>query len=129
MTTSVLLARFFGLYLLIVGATLLIRREQLPRIIRDFFDNSALMLFSGILTLVFGLLIILFHNIWTWNWNLPITIIGYLALLQGIVRLWFPDHMKRMLAKHMNTRFVINAGIILMLLGVYFAHHGFLAHH
>lgn len=129
MIASILIARFLGIYLLSLGAALLIRREQFPRVIREFFDNDALVFLSAVLSLIFGLGIILFHNVWGWNWSLPITIIGYLAFFKGLIRLWFPDHVKRIVYDYIGTRFVIALSIVAMLLAVYFAHHGFLAQH
>lgn len=129
MLSSVLIARFLGLYLLIVGAALLIRRDQFPRVAREFFTNEALVFLSGQMALIFGLVIVLFHNVWTLNWALPITLIGYAAVLKGLTRLWFPDYLRATVTDRINLRSVILAAIFSMLLGVYFAHHGFLAQH
>jgi uncharacterized membrane protein HdeD (DUF308 family) len=129
MIASVLLARFLGIYLLMVGATMLIRRDQLSPIARDLSSHPALLLLSGVMPLVFGLIILLFHNVWAWNWSLPITLIGYLAFFKGWMRLWFPDYVRRTIDERLNSRHAIIFGIVAMLLGVYFAHHGFLAQH
>lgn len=129
MLSSILIARFLGLYLLIVGSGLLIRRMQFPRVAHSLSENEGVVFVLGILALIFGLVIVLAHNVWAWNWALPITLIGYLAIFKGIARLWFPDYIHRTVDQRITTQSVILMAIFAMLLGVYFLHHGFLAQH
>jgi hypothetical protein len=43
------------------------------------------------MALVFGLLIVMFHNVWVGSWEVIITILGWLALLKGVVLLVQPE--------------------------------------
>ncbi|MGA7326226.1 MAG: hypothetical protein WBX25_17510, partial [Rhodomicrobium sp.] len=46
--------------------------------------------FAGYGAFVLGLAIVYFHNKWTRGWPVLITVIGWLALLIGLVRMIFP---------------------------------------
>lgn len=129
MDVSIYLARFLGLYILIVGAAVLIRWDQMAAIVKAFFFDPPLVYLSGAMALIFGLVIVLFHNIWALDWRLAITIVGYLAVLKGLLRLWVPDRLQVLVFRDVSFRAAVVVGIVLMLLGVYFLHHGFLASH
>ena len=45
----------------------------------------------GIMSLSFGVAIVAGHNVWDSSWRVVITIIGYLALLKGVVILAWPN--------------------------------------
>lgn len=129
MDVSIYLARFLGLYLLIMGAAVLIRWDQMAAIVKAFFFDPPLVYLSGVMALIFGLVIVLFHNVWALDWRLPITIVGYCATLKGVLRLWVPDRLQLLVFRDVSFRTAVVMGIILVLLGVYFLHQGFLASH
>lgn len=91
MNFSYFLGAFLGLYLIIMGVALLTRKEMFQKLIEDFSRNPALIFFSGIMSLLIGLLIILTHNAWVMSWIVMITILGYLFFIQGLIRIYFPD--------------------------------------
>jgi hypothetical protein len=48
-------------------------------------------MFAGCISILVGLLIVTSHNIWTPEWPLLITLIGWVALLKGIAEVYVPD--------------------------------------
>ncbi|MDD5553924.1 MAG: hypothetical protein PHE18_08670, partial [Candidatus Omnitrophica bacterium] len=61
MDNSILIARFLGPYIIMIGFALLFNLERYKNIAEDFFKNSALVYLSGLLTFVAGLAIVLSH--------------------------------------------------------------------
>lgn len=119
MSISLYLGRFFGLYLLITGVALLVRSQSLRSVIHEFERNPALIVVSGVFTMMFGLLFVLAHNVWELNWRLLITILAYLTLIKGILRLYFPHWSKKHLKKLNNLQSFRVIGLIAIILGIY----------
>lgn len=91
MQTSLLLAKFFGLYLLVAGLLWLIRGKSFDRMVEAVLDDPGFVALSGFIALMMGLAIITAHNVWEANWRAVITLFGYLAALKGVWRLGWPE--------------------------------------
>ena len=88
---SVFLAKLLGPYCIIVAIGVLLNRKTYYKVMEDFFKNAAVIYIGGILALLFGLLIVLTHNIWTANWAVLITIFGWLGIVKGACIIIFPN--------------------------------------
>ncbi len=126
MTLSIFLARFFGLYLIIIGFFYFWRREFIRKAARQIFAQESLVILSALISLIIGLLVIVSHNVWKFNWQVVITIIGYLALLKGLTRLFIPHHTdKKLLLKLISGDNPIYIGIICLIIGFFLTYEGF----
>lgn len=90
MENSILLAKFIGPYITLVGIALLFNLKTCRRIMEDFFKNSALVYVTGLITFVAGMAIVLFHNIWVLDWRVIITLFGWNTLIKGGMAYHFP---------------------------------------
>lgn len=90
METSIVIARIVGPLLLAVGAGIFINLEYYRRMVADFGSSPLSIYMSGTIALVLGLLVVTFHNVWEWRWPVIITILGWLALIKGVVRILAP---------------------------------------
>jgi uncharacterized membrane protein HdeD (DUF308 family) len=91
MCSSIFLAQVIGCYLFLVGLVMLIHQQRSKKIISDFLAHPTLIAMSSSICLILGLLIVIEHNIWVSDWSVVVTMIGWVVLLQGIMRLFFPD--------------------------------------
>ena len=127
MGTSIFLAKFMGLVFLIIGVAILVNREWYRQLVADFFDDRGLLYLSGALALVTGLAIVLVHNVWVPDWRILITLLGWVAIARGIMRLTFPAlamrSAKKMSATTTPTTF---AGVGVLVLGVILTTMGYL---
>ena len=120
MMVSLYLGRFFALYLIVLGFLYLCRRELFSKVLLEIFDSYGFICILGFLNLIFGLLIILAHNVWAFNWTLIVTLLGYYVLIKGIVYLFFPPYPdKKKLAKFSKGSTRISVGVICLVLGLY----------
>jgi hypothetical protein len=124
MLISLFLAKFLGLYMLIVSAIWLLRKRQLQDAIEQIFSSRALIAIMGFLSLFIGLAIVISHPIWEMNWRSLITIIGYLEIVRGILRLGFPSFVSDVGSKVLRDGYWFVLPIV-ALLGVYLTFHGF----
>ncbi|MCR8667562.1 hypothetical protein NO995_07710 [Aestuariibaculum sp. M13] len=89
METSILLAKFWGWYLIIFFLILSFNPKRIKQIFSDLKDEKFLILSSFIAILV-GLVNTLFHNIWEPNWTLIITLTGWFSIFIGLSLFIFP---------------------------------------
>jgi hypothetical protein len=90
MELSILIARItFGVYL---SAALgwVFSRDHYRRLPDDLFGNAALTYFIGFTALVLGSLMVHYHNIWRSDWTVLVTILGWLALIKGVLLIALP---------------------------------------
>lgn len=80
-----------GLILLAFGVSLLLRADDWAAWMQTLEQRGrAMSLTIGSITLVFGAFIVAFHSIWH-GIPLILTIIGWIAVLEGVVYLLFPQ--------------------------------------
>ena len=71
---------------------------------------------SGVLFFVAGIAIVRSHNIWILGWQTSLTIIGWLSVLLGLARMFYP-HFYIAQFKNDNSAFILE--ILLILLGLF----------
>ena len=91
MQTSVFLAKLLGPFFLAVGAGLLFNGAAFRGIADEFLRSPALVFLAGLIVMPAALAIVLTHNVWTPGWPVLITILGWLGLIGGTLRLTMPQ--------------------------------------
>ncbi len=127
MSLSIFFARFFGFYLVIGGLFLLLRRRFIKPLALDFFEQPALVILSASFSLVLGLAVVLSHNVWESSWRVVITLLGYLLLLQGIIRLFTPaEKIRERASKFVESNApAFYIGIISLIIGLFLLYRGY----
>ncbi len=95
MTNSTLIARLMGPLLLVLGVGMLIGllghgEAEYMTMLRGFMADIPLIIVFGMLTLVAGLAIVNAHNLWVPDWRVIVTVLGWLAIVRGVVAILFP---------------------------------------
>lgn len=126
METSIVIAKIIGPLLVVVGAGIFINLEHYRRLVADFAASPLSIYMSGTIALVLGLLVVTFHNVWQWHWPVIITILGWLALLKGAVRILAP-RLVISRAQHYarNTNTVMITAIVTLILGAALSYFGY----
>ena len=127
MDVSLLLARLMGPLFLVAGAGVLLNREHYRHMIGSFLTDAALYYFSGALALIAGVAILLFHNLWVADWRVAITVIGWLSLLKGLVRLLAPQAGMQVAGLFEGRSALIGGGIAITALGAWLCAMGYVA--
>jgi hypothetical protein len=123
---SIFLARLLGPALLVMGAGLLVNRDNSRALAREFLDSPALIYLAGLIALALGLALVLTHNVWEFRWPLIITILGWLSLIAGILRIVFPATVMRLGERLIATDgWAPVAGIIYLVLGAWLSFAGY----
>jgi hypothetical protein len=124
MELSIFLAKFVGLYLLILGILGIFRHKEFKLLGKDIAASKAALAISGEISLLFGLALVIDHSVWENSWRVIITIFGYLMLLKGIMRFAFPARVQKMLMG-MSDRGVTICSFVMLIVGIYLTYCGF----
>ncbi len=70
---------------------------------------------NGLLLLTLGIIVVRIHNLWILNWELTITIVGWLLILSGSIRMFFPKtpQLKKNAATNIFLLFILFLGAFL----------------
>lgn len=120
------LAEIWGISLVIVCLALLIRQKHLKKLFPSVESDDSL--FSwGLVTLVIGIAMVLSHNIWVKDWQVVITIIGWISLIKGMSLLFFTEYTKSCVKKLENAPFLPFLLFIGIFMGLIITYLGFTA--
>ena len=117
MLASRYLAKLIGPLFLAIGAGLLFNGGIYAAMIEQYVANTALIYLSGLMSLTFGIAIVLAHNVWTPNWRLIITLFGWLLIVGGAVRIVVPQFIQEVggTIRHLAAVPIIGGALVLVL--------------
>ena len=103
-----------------MGIAMLLNRQMFPEMITQVAQNYAIIFLSGALSLLAGVAIVRVHNVWTGGWPVIITILGWLLIVGGLARMWFPHRASEIAASFgENPTFFLVTGVVLLALGAF----------
>jgi hypothetical protein len=118
MNTSRYIARLIGPLFLVMGFGMLIEGDTVRALSQEFLSNISLIYLAGMLTLVAGLAIVNAHNLWVANWRIIITILGWLSVIGGVIRLLVPGKVQALGAGMIShPHAMIIGGAVILVLG------------
>ena len=124
-TRAHFIAGLIGPLLMAMASSMLINGNDFRAVIADIGKSPALILFSGIVTLVAGLAIVRLHNVWSGGWQIIVSIFGWLALIGGFVRIVLPFQTAALAESFANTGFPIPViALFPLVLGAYLSWQG-----
>lgn len=113
---TIYLARFWGSLFIILGLGS-IGAKLLGRVINMTKDKT-ITISTGYITFLLGLITVVLHNLWVMDWRVTITILGWVTLIKGILKIGFPQHVHD--KAQMFKRLQIVWGLIILLIGIWF---------
>lgn len=123
MGLSVLVAKMAALVYLAAGVAVLSGTLNFKKLVEDFTKSSGLTFISGFITLITGVALVQYHNLWVKNWTVLVTIIGWACLVKGIMLIVYPNYLGNFKSFYKNTK---PWGLVMILLGLIFGYFGFL---
>jgi len=128
MQTSIFLARLLGPLLLLTGAGIVLNPKSFRTIAGEVVRSVTLVYLFGFMDLAAGLAIVLTHNVWVASWRVLITLLGWLLLIRGAVRIVAPETIMGYAAKVIRNKQVIPAaGAVVGVLGLALCYFGYVA--
>ncbi|MEM8689274.1 MAG: hypothetical protein AAGF81_18235 [Pseudomonadota bacterium] len=126
MQTSLFIAKLIGPMLVISGLIGLLNPRHMKAVGNEFLHSRALIFVAGAMAFIAGLAVINTHNVWA-GWPLTITLLGWLMLTAGMVRMGFPSLVTTMGEKMLANNAVLRAiGTLPLALGAFLMWKGYL---
>jgi len=126
MQTSVFLAKLIGPFFAVVGISVLLNADAFRGIVKEFLKSPGLIFLTGLITLPIGLAIVLTHNVWVADWPVLVTLIGWLAVISGIARIFAPKQILKTGKKvAANKNFPMIGGLIWLAIGAVLCFFGY----
>ena len=128
MQRSVFLAKLIGPLLAAIGTALIFNANTFLAMGSEFVKSHALIYVSGLLALTAGLAIVNLHTVGSADWRVAITIIGWLCVFGGVMRVVFPrivEEIGTAILTNTNDTWAIGEGIIVLAIGAWLSYAGY----
>jgi hypothetical protein len=124
MELSIVVAKILALVYISSGIAALSGKISFNKMVEEYERSQGLTFLSGFVTIVIGVFLVEYHNIWVRNWTVLITVIGWLSLFKGVMLIAFPQSILMFSRWRRNT---FRLGILMIIFGLVFGYFGFIA--
>lgn len=124
MDISHVLARLFGIMMIVLFGGILINRKYYRHLWQDLSTHPFSLLISGFITLLLGLIVLQMHNLWVADWRSLITLLGWLFVVSGAVRLLLPEMVIK-IGQKVTQEIILGIASVLLLIGLFLTYMGF----
>ena len=126
MSHAVFIARLIGPTFIVIGVGVLLNGSFYDAMIAEAVRSPTLIYFAGLFALVPGLAILNVYRAWTADWRVIITILGWLMVIGGVIRIVLPQFT----ATLATTLYSTSAGltvfaVVVLVLGGYLSFEGY----
>ncbi|MEX0917870.1 MAG: hypothetical protein WDZ93_01835 [Candidatus Paceibacterota bacterium] len=117
---EIFLAKVIGLYFLIMGALVIMRRSAIMPAINDLAKNRALVLALGAIELAAGLSLVVAYPVVSYSMTGLLSLIGYMLVVESIVYFAFPmNSIRSITAKFNRSEWYVGGGLASIAIGAY----------
>jgi hypothetical protein len=124
MELSILIARIASVSYLSIAIALMSGSIKIDELLDSFRRSSGLRLITGFFTIILGMIIVNYHNIWVRDWRLFVTLVGWIAVIKGALYIVFPEKLFKL-----SNKMLVNekaGALVSLILGLLFAYFGFM---
>ncbi len=124
-TTTRMFSRVLGPFLVIADATAIARASDMQTLLSQFEANSLWTWVAGAFVLVFGLIVVAFHQYWHGAAAITVSVLGWLITLRGLLLLSFPKTFVSVADSMIGAQgWWISLCVVFALIGVYLTYVG-----
>ena len=126
MAISTYLAKLIGPIFLTIGIGMLVNGPFYRDLITEAVASHVLIYLSGVLSLLAGLAVVMAHNRWSGGWPIIITVLGWLMVIGGVIRIVVPQLVQTVAVTiYAGHAAIIVAAILCVALGGFLSFKGF----
>lgn len=126
MALSNFLAELWGISIVAICLSLLIKEKNVKKILATV-QEEATMFYWGMIAFVIGAAMVLSHNVWVKDWQVIVTIFGWISLAKGLSLMFLPDFTKDLAKKMESATFIPIALVVAVFIGLAMTYLGFTA--
>lgn len=127
MNLSVFVAQLAAIVYLSIGVGMLLDKKYYKKLLDGVMKDMTALYLGGFMALIVGYALVTYHNDWVKSWEVLVTILGWLALVKGVMFLAFPTTMLDLTKSWVNGKFLSVYAFGAIVLGLVFGYFGFVA--
>lgn len=126
MEASMVLARIMGPTFVVAALHLFLYRKHVQKVMDELMSSEAGMFYGAYAALVMGLIVVTFHNMWEGDYQILITLIGWIAVIKGVLLMLWPRAAKNVIVYFQKSDGMIAlGGLISLVIGGYLSYAGY----
>jgi uncharacterized protein YjeT (DUF2065 family) len=126
MNVATVLAEVIGAVFVLVGLSTL-NKKNFRSVMDDLSKSRGLTWTVGIVTFLAGAVTVSLYNVWSSNWEVLVTIVGWLLIIKGLFITLFPNTSIPFYRKFTSNGALMASGIIAIVIGLVLFYLGFMA--
>ena len=119
MDISLVMMKYIGFFYLLFGIAL-VSNNKIYDLLLDIFDNDSKLFILGLLTILFSLPIVIFHNIWNDLLTGFISFLGWVGLFKGFFQITFTSFVKKKAKSNLSILKLKIRGFLSIIIGLFF---------
>jgi len=124
MTTTHLLAQAWGMLLVLASLGFLLNKD-IVKDMKALVKDRTLIIFSGFVAMVMGVFTILLTPPFAWNWEGTVSLIGWIAVFKGFMRIAMPEVLQDIAKPLLKDKGLVSFFLVLaMAVGFYLIYVG-----
>jgi hypothetical protein len=112
MENAMWLASISGPFMTILGLWMLFCTHNLKRTWASIKSSEVAIYFSGVLNLLLGLIILSLYNVWSFNPEVLVTLLGWVVVVRGVLRLFAPEFVIRLTVENYNSLTLMKVALL-----------------
>jgi len=118
MELPLFLARAWGFFFFLVCLGFLINKKGYTALLKNL-QNDFSVLMAGIFALFVGIVQVVAYDNWSFSWEGLVTLIGWIALLKGLLILFVPGYMEKFAKKSVKGNWYTIPLVVGIIIGIY----------
>jgi len=128
MAPAVLIARLAGPLFVVIGLGILLNASFYTGMVVEAVHSPTLVYLSGVASLLAGVAILNAYRAWTASWRVAVTILGWLCVIGGIMRIVLPAIVTSLATTlYSGPTALMVAAVIVLILGAYLSYESYRA--
>ncbi len=108
-------AQVFGPFLIVMGIWMLFYHDNMTKIMTSIKNSPACFHLLGVLQFLLGMIMVTQCNLWQLSLALLVTLLGWLFIVRGVMSLFFPQVLMKMMHQGKGSRF---CGVVPLVWGI-----------
>jgi uncharacterized protein YjeT (DUF2065 family) len=126
MSAAAFTARLIGPLFVAIGLGILINAPFYVGAVVEAVHSPTLVYLSGVATLLAGLAVVNTHRAWTADWRVIVTILGWIFVIAGILRIVLPELVTKLATTVFSGTTALSiAGAIVLVIGGFLSFKGY----
>lgn len=115
---TIVIAQVLGIFFTVAGVSMLVNSKGTVVAVERSLEDKGILWLWGFLAVLIGAVVVVLNNVWMSGLSLLVTILGWIALIKGILILLYPNFAISLYKKFNKRGIFTVCGIVAIILGI-----------